>query len=353
MAYRNNYIDLLRGIAALSVIAIHTAFWSGESYTPMWFRNLTLFIDVPLFFYLSGWASGYGKSDIIKTGKGIINIWLKWIFFISLLALVCLITKLLPIQFQGVTDVRDLLNNYMFNVSFPGFKVVAGSIWFMPYYFIVVFINTIVISFINKCTRVSELKFMYMYILLGLFAWIIYGRDIFGLDIFFIFYSLFWMLGYNRVGTSEPVRFVTLLALCVGGFFLASYLQGIPFYDLQSAKFPPTLKYGAASMITILVVKFFENKVKKCNAFLVHIGRNAIYYYFAQGVSSSFIYLFIPRININLWFAKWIILFVLNVLMAVIMAEAMAAVYKGLSRNNPIKYIIKKVVRERNEKTAC
>lgn len=34
---RNNYIDFLRGIAAIGIIAIHTAFWGGQSYTPEWF----------------------------------------------------------------------------------------------------------------------------------------------------------------------------------------------------------------------------------------------------------------------------------------------------------------------------
>mgnify|MGYP001393330894 CR=1 FL=1 len=32
-AERNNYIDFLRGIASIGIIAIHTAFWSGQSYT--------------------------------------------------------------------------------------------------------------------------------------------------------------------------------------------------------------------------------------------------------------------------------------------------------------------------------
>ena len=82
-AERNNYIDFLRGIASIGIIAIHTAFWSGQSYTPEWFWNLTLLLDVPFFFYLSGWASSYKKSDIKKTCKSILDIWCKWIFFSS------------------------------------------------------------------------------------------------------------------------------------------------------------------------------------------------------------------------------------------------------------------------------
>lgn len=93
---RNNYIDFLRGIAAMGIVAIHTAFWGGQSYTPEWFWNLTLFLDVPFFFYLSGWASSYRKSNVSKTGKSLINIWFKWVFFITLLSLFCVISKALP-----------------------------------------------------------------------------------------------------------------------------------------------------------------------------------------------------------------------------------------------------------------
>ena len=57
MFKRNEYIDYLKGIASIGIIAIHTAFWSGQSYTPEWFWNLTLLLDVPFFFYLSGWYS--------------------------------------------------------------------------------------------------------------------------------------------------------------------------------------------------------------------------------------------------------------------------------------------------------
>ena len=138
---RNEYIDFLRGIGAVGIIAIHTAFWSGQSYTPPWFWNLTLFLDVPLFFYLSGWGSSYRKSNI---------------FFVSTLAIFCFISKWSPAYFQGVSDIGDLANNYMFNVSIPGFCVVAGSIWFMPIYAVVVFVNSVILTLIQKSDNKGE-----------------------------------------------------------------------------------------------------------------------------------------------------------------------------------------------------
>ena len=53
-AERNNYIDFF---ARNRIYRNHcdTAFWSGQSYTPEWFWNLTLLLDVPVFsIYLMG-----------------------------------------------------------------------------------------------------------------------------------------------------------------------------------------------------------------------------------------------------------------------------------------------------------
>ena len=80
---RNEYIDCIRGITTINIIAIHTAFWAGETFTPEWFRNLTLLIDVPLFFYLSGWASSLHKCSVEKTCRSLVKIWMKWIYFFT------------------------------------------------------------------------------------------------------------------------------------------------------------------------------------------------------------------------------------------------------------------------------
>lgn len=40
---RNLLIDLIKGIATLSIIFIHTVFWSGERYVPSEIRNLSLY----------------------------------------------------------------------------------------------------------------------------------------------------------------------------------------------------------------------------------------------------------------------------------------------------------------------
>ena len=272
MIKRNEYIDYLKGIASIGIIAIHTAFWSGQSYTPEWFWNLTLLLDVPFFFYLSGYGGQYSKKSIEKMLKSLGKIWIKWIYFITLVSILCALSYKLPWRFQGVTDFRDLINNYFFNVSIPGFCVIGGSVWYLPHYFVVIFINTILMCLIAGKENEKKLKYIYMLILGIVFLWICYGNYFLGLDIqYFLFYSFFWMLGLNGCGkTKRFSQFISALVVAILGIAIWSYLQGLPLYDLQSAKFPPTMKYGCASMIVIIVAKYVEKYKKTYNKVLVH-----------------------------------------------------------------------------------
>lgn len=329
---RYEYIDFLRGVAAVGIVAIHTAFWGGESYVPVWFKNMTLFLDVPFFFYLSGWGSSCHKSDIVKTTKSLGTIWLKWIYFVSALTLFCLISKWLPYPFAGVSDVRDLVNNFMLNVSFPGFPVVAGSIWFLQYYFVVVFVNTFFLSLVQG-SKTKEERFdkLYMVFLAVAFIWISYGRYALGVDWrYFIFYSFFWMMGRNRVGggTGKKGQFCCRVVLVMIGIAFTSYLQTLPLYDIQTAKFPPTIKYGFVSLLSILAAKQIEPYVKHTNKWLNHIGRSAIFYYFAQGIGSSLNFHVIPRVHTDNWVIKFLVTFAINLFVTTILAELFRVTYQ-------------------------
>lgn len=334
----------MRGLAAISIIAIHTAFWSGQRYTPEWFQNITLFIDVPFFFYLSGWGSSYTVCDIIKTCKSLMKIWIKWIFFVTVIAVFCGISTYLPYNFSGITSIRDLINNYMFNVSISGFSVIAGSIWFMPYYFVIVFLNVLFMMFIKENANSEKLKLTYMWILLVGFIWTVYGKYILGLDLgYFFFYSFFWMLGMNRYGKCKNLQtlFVTLIFCALGIVFL-SYLQDLSIYDIQSAKFPPSPKYLCVSLISIFIFKFLEDKVLNFNSIIVHIGRNAIWYYFGQGIGSSIIFYVVDKTIVDVWILKWILVYMINLLITVAIAESFAWCFqKIIVENKSLNFICK------------
>lgn len=327
--YRNDYIDFLRGLAAICIVAIHTAFWSGGSYTPAWFQNMTLLVDVPFFFYLSGWGASYNKFSFIKAVNGLINIWKKWIFFVTLVALFCYFSSYCPIKFEGVKDIVDLVNNYIFAVSIKGFCVIAGSVWFMPWYLSVFLLNTLIVIFLDKTENPLNCHNFYLVFLVISFVWTCYHSTFSQMPVrYFLFYSFFWMLGVNRFGKQTSFYgFLFFIFICIVGFLGSSYLQGLSIAELQKAKFPPSLKYGFASMFVILVAKYFEGKMLHNNNFITHIGSIAIFYYFAQGIGSSLSYYVVSFLSIQYWFLKWVIVFLFNLLTTILLAETLARLY--------------------------
>lgn len=49
---RDNWLDFIKGIAAINIILIHTTFWSGGGYVPQIVQSLSLVLDVPFFSFV-------------------------------------------------------------------------------------------------------------------------------------------------------------------------------------------------------------------------------------------------------------------------------------------------------------
>lgn len=116
------------------------------------------------------------------------------------------------------------------------------------------------------------------------------------------------------------------------GIAFASYLQGLPIYDIQAAKFPPSIKYGFVSMLIILVAKQVEPHIKHSSKWLCHVGRNAIFYYFAQGIGSSLNYYVIPRVHTSNWLVKFVITLAINLIVTTALAELIRVSYGYATR---------------------
>ena len=82
-------------------------------------------------------------------------------------------------------------------------------------------------------------------------------------------------------------------------------------------------------MVAILVIRFLEPYVKKPSRFLAHIGRNAIFYFFAQAVSVTVVYLWISH-TVSNWFLNYLIAMTANMAIAIALAEALSWLYKSL-----------------------
>ena len=79
---RDLYIDFAKGLATLSIIFIHTAFWSGQFYIIPEVRVFSLVFDVALFYALSGITSG---SNIEKTFYRLLKLQITYMIFVTLL----------------------------------------------------------------------------------------------------------------------------------------------------------------------------------------------------------------------------------------------------------------------------
>lgn len=357
---RNLYIDAVRGLAAIMVVYGHTCFYVGMWFVPDWYKSTGLMFEIPLFFVLAGWSATYRRNDFIKTVKGMGRTWLQWIYFIAVLAVLCFLTRFLlweSLRFEGVHSLSELFANFGLNVTFPSLPVVEGSIWYLPLYMLVTLVNTIVMIAIERGgaageaktdktdettdnevgktdARVSQLKLVYLFLLIGIFVWISSGQYFFGVDVAVVYYAIFWMIGQNR----ERIR-IEKWWVCLAGmagaflcYLAATYILQLPYFNLQEAKFPPTVAYGIWSCIMLFPVFYFERKAKHPSRFLIHIGRNAIFYYFGQGVSTSIMCRFSDSIHIENWFVKFVVTFLLNLAIAIPFSEGLALFYKGLRK---------------------
>lgn len=110
---RSLAIDFFKGIAIIGIVFIHTVFVSGWAYVPGYMRNFSLLIDVPLFFFLSGWGSSYNQ-DYYKKINSIIKLCFRCIYFIVLYTLVIFFVD------RDLFKVKDLPHYFLFVVTQPG-----------------------------------------------------------------------------------------------------------------------------------------------------------------------------------------------------------------------------------------
>jgi hypothetical protein len=327
---RNYNIDFLRGIATLCIILIHTAWWSGQEYLPEWFSNLCLIIDVPVFMFIAGISFNYVNS-IIKNIKGLLNNWKKWLYFLLFYILFILIF------FREQFVITDLFSwiVYIFPNS-NNIQVVPGSIWFMKMYINVSIICSIIICSINYFVKENKLKALktIIGIMLFIFLYCSENNSFLFFDRYISFYSLIYLIGYylnnykikdiKKLIIYEIINFVVLITIFM--------IMNLTINDIQNIKFPPSLPYLSFSMISILLFWYLKDNLNiKASNKINYIGKNAIFFYFAQGVSSSFIYYIYKYIPFSNKIIIFIIMLLCNILFATIFAVILDKTYKLFS----------------------
>ena len=328
---RNYNIDFLRGVATICIILIHTTWWSGTMYLPSWVSNLSLLIDVPSFMFISGITFKYGNS-VKKAIKNIYEQWKKWLYFLIFYSLIILIF------FNSEFRVNEIFSWIVY--YFPtenSLAVVNGSLWFMIMFIKVSILSTVLICSVNQfsnCDKEKNEMFKYiLFILLFIFIYTSMSKSNLIIDSEVSFYSFIYILGYclSDYKIKDKKTFLIMETINFICLYFVFKIFNLGITSIQMIKFPPFLPYLFFSLISIILFLYLKDnlKIRKTNR-IVYIGKNAIYFYFSQGVSSSFLYDIYPYlVDMNIFF-KFTILLIVNIGLTFVFATFLSRTYKRI-----------------------
>ena len=93
-------------------------------------------------------------------------------------------------------------------------------------------------------------------------------------------------------------------------------------------KFPPRLPYVAFSFVSVGIFMWLYQPERR-NKVLEHIGKNALFYYIGQGISTSLLYYVVDYISLTVY-VKLPIMFMLNLFLTAVSAEVLKFMYEGI-----------------------
>lgn len=338
---RDLYIDFAKGLATLSVIFIHATFWSGQYYVPTEVRVLSLIFDVPLFYALSGITSG---GNIEKTFYRLLKLQITYMIFVTFLFFLDYFFKVFGLMIFGLEDLKsfyatfgskfvpaaistqpqwEILGNWYVHayIKCDTFPVVMGSFWYLKVYFIISVFGVLILRFFPK----HLLWFVALCFGLTLIYNVFPAYYPTGQTPYVTLYLGVFLLGHQIRGKQFPMKWILLCYLLFFVILVILYVNlGMEaFMKMNKNKFPPRLLYIfwiSFSMITLFAL-YNRWKIKKDN-YINYIGRNAIFFYFAQGMSSSVIYFAVVPLQDKVsWPVLLILIFFLNALIAGILVE--------------------------------
>ena len=326
---RDLYIDCAKGLATLSIVFIHTVFWSGQFYVSNEIRIFSLLFDVPIFFALSGLTS---SGNLDKTFRRLLKLQIIYMIFVTGLFFfdretyqnffLTFGSKYTENSLSQPFDFKVLGNWWLHQYgTCDVFPVVMGSFWYLKTYYIVTFFGVITLRFFSKYIW-WIVGFCVVFIFVFNFNPDFYPTGQVGYTVFYLMVFLVaYQLKNKKLTNSQVLLLIGFVVLSLVGMFW-NYGTNI-FYKLNKQKFPPKIPYIVWSFFSLAMVFIFYNRLKiQKENLLSYIGQNAIFFYFAQGISSSLVYFFIPVFRENLhWFVLMILIYGLNVLLAVIIAK--------------------------------
>ncbi|MBK1894914.1 acyltransferase family protein [Chryseobacterium paridis] len=343
---RDLYIDFAKGLATLSIIFIHTAFWSGQFYISAETRVFSLVFDVALFYALSGITSG---ANIEKTLYRLLKLQITYMIFVTFLFFLDYFFKVFGLTFfsmewlqnfystfgskyattsiSAVPQWQNLGNWYLHQyTNADTFPVVMGSFWYLKVYFILTVFGVLILRFFPKHVHWFIGICIALTLIFNCFPWLYptgqVGYVAFYLGVFLIANR---MKGKKISLKMIPVLYVMVAALLLWMFW---YYGNEIFYKINKNKFPPQAPYIIWTLFSLVTLFVFYNRLKITKEnFITYIGKNAIFFYFAQGISSSLVYFLVVYLKEKMvWWILMILIYIINIILATIIAKALKKV---------------------------
>ncbi len=340
---RDLYIDFAKGLATLAIIFIHTVFWSGQFYVPTELRVLSLLIDVPLFYALSGLTSG---GNIEKTFYRLLKLQITFMIFVTFLFFLDYLFKVFGLNIFGLAWMKDFystfgskyvpqnisdvpqwqnLGNWYLHqyTNADTFPVVMGSFWYLKVYFILTVLGVLILRFFPKHINWFIALCLGLTLIFNIFPQYYPSGQVGYVALYLSIFLIANQLKGKKIATKWlPFLYGTLLIILIFLFWNSGKEL---FLKMNKAKFPPKLLYIFWSSFSLLTLFVLYNRLKITkNNFITYIGKNAIFYYFAQGISSSLVYFIVVQLKDSLpWGILLILIFAINILLAIIIAEGL------------------------------
>ena len=324
MAERNLTLDLVKGFAIINIIFIHTVFWSGSLYGISAIVNqISLLIDVPLFFFLSGWAVNYQTNNIKRNLERLFKLYFQ--YCIAAIFMILSLVFIYNHHFSQLTIFQYFMAETTQNdYELPG---VGWSVWFLGVFF-VVYAETPLLLYIRRSKENTVLLSLILFSLVAIFTftngvWNNFLTPSYYLSLrVIVFYTLFYFIGIAFYDVKISLRH---LVYCLFGLLTVLYFYSIgsgQIFDMQKYKFPPSLFYLLASVISVILtlyIKNFENYFKYNNEnlairLLEYCGKNVFTIYLYQGFGGSLLFSLIPHLKIYPWYFILSICFFLNLI---------------------------------------
>lgn len=343
---RDLYIDFAKGLATLSVIFIHTVFWSGQFYVSTEVRVFSLLFDVVLFYALSGITSG---GNIEKTFYRLLKLQITFMIFVTVLFFADYFFKVFGLTFFDLERLKSFyatfggkyvpqnistepqwqnLGNWYLHryINADTFPVVMGSFWYLKVYYILSVFAVLILRFFSRHIN------WFIGLCLGLTLIFNLLPNFYpnGQVGYVAFYLAVFLIAHQLKGKTIPTNMIPVLyGLVVVALIGMFWYCGLDiFYKLNKQKFPPKMPYIIWTLFSIVTLFVFYNRLKITkNNWVTYIGNNAIFFYFGQGISSSLIYFLVVPLKDDMhWVILLIITYVVNVMLAFLVANLLMKV---------------------------